>query len=126
MDNYINTTKTTEELVDELKENLSLTSTCLAKALNAQDSYNQEEDPYEQLKKYLILNKYILEYTSSFNEGSELLTQVTALLVMYLNNKQYDKFKAAKKLAPDLTKISDNYLLLNAIYQTQILQDEIL
>lgn len=126
MDNYINTTKTTEELVDELKENLSLTSTCLAKALNAQDSYNQEEDPYEQLKKYLILNKYILEYTSSFNEGSELLTQVTALLVMYLNNKQYNKFKAAKKLAPDLTKISDNYLLLNAIYQTQILQDEIL
>ena len=126
MDNYINTTKTTEELVDELKDNLSLTSTCLAKALNAQDSYNQEEDPYEQLKKYLILNKYILEYTSSFNEGSELLTQVTALLVMYLNNKQYDKFKAAKKLAPDLTKISDNYLLLNAIYQTQLLQDEIL
>lgn len=126
MDNYINTTKTTEELVDELKENLSLTSTCLAKTLNAQDSYNQEEDPYEQLKKYLILNKYILEYTSSFNEGSELLTQVTALLVIYLNNKQYDKFKAAKKLAPDLTKISDNYLLLNAIYQTQILQDEIL
>ena len=126
MDNYINTTKTTEELVDELKENLTHTSASLAKALNAQDSYNQEEDPYEQLKKYLILNKYILEYTSSFNEGSELLTQVTALLVMYLNNKQYDKFKAAKKLAPDLTKISDNYLLLNAIYQTQILQDEIL
>ena len=126
MDNYINTTKTTEELVDELKENLSLTSTSLAKALKAQDSYNQEEDPYEQLKKYLILNKYILEYTSSFNEGYELLTQVTALLIIYLNNKQYDEFKAAKKFAPDLKKISDNYQLLNAIYQTQILQDEIL
>ena len=126
MDNYINTTKTTEELVDELKENLTHTSASLAKALNAQDSYNQEEYPYEQLKKYLILNKYILEYTSSFNEGYELLTQVTALLVMYLNNKQYDEFKAAKKFAPELTKISDNYLLLNAIYQTQILQDEIL
>ena len=48
------------------------------------------------------------------------------LLVMYLNNKQYDEFKAAKKFAPDLTKISDNYQLLNAIYQTQTLQDEIL
>ena len=126
MDNYINTTKTTEELVDELKENLTHTSASLAKALNAQDSYNQEEDPYEQLKKYLILNKYILEYTSSFNEGYELLTQVTALLIIYLNNKQYDEFKAAKKFAPVLTKISDNYQLLNAIYQTQILQDEIL
>lgn len=126
MDNYINTTKTTEELVDELKENLTHTSASLAKALNAQDSYNQEEDPYEQLKKYLILNKYILEYTSSFNEGYELLTQVTALLIIYLNNKQYDEFKAAKKFAPELTKISDNYQLLNAIYQTQILQDEIL
>ena len=126
MDNYINTTKTIEEFVDELKENLSLTSTSLAKALNAQDSYNQEEYPYEQLKKYLILNKYILEYTSSFDEGTKLLTQVTALLVMYLNNKQYDEFKAAKKFAPELTKISDNYQLLNAIYQTQILQDEIL
>lgn len=126
MDNYINTTKTTEELVDELKENLTHTSASLAKALNAQDSYNQEEYPYEQLKKYLILNKYILEYTSSFNEGYELLTQVTALLIIYLNNKQYDEFKAAKKFAPELTKISDNYQLLNAIYQTQILQDEIL
>ena len=87
MDIYINTTKTTEELVDELKENLTHTSASLAKALNAQDSYNQEEYPYEQLKKYLILNKYILEYTSSFDEGTKLLTQVTALLVMYLNNK---------------------------------------
>ena len=126
MNNYINTTKTIEELVDEMNANLSLTSTCLAKALNAQDSYNQEEDPLEQLKKDLTLSKYISEYVSSFDEGTKLLTQVTALLVMYLNNKQYDEFKAAKKFSSDLTKISDNYLLLNAIYQTQILQDEIL
>ena len=126
MDNYINTTKTIEEIVDELNAKLSLTSTCLAKALNAQDTYNQEKDPLEQLKKDLTLSKYILEYISSFDEGTKLLTQVTALLVMYLNNKQYDEFKAAKKFAPELTKISDNYQLLNAIYQTQILQDEIL
>ena len=126
MDNYINTTKTTEELVDELKENLTHTSASLAKALNAQDTYNQEKDPLEQLKKDLTLSKYIVEYISSFDEGTKLLTQVTALLVMYLNNKQYDEFKAVKKFAPDLKKISDNYQLLNAIYQTQILQDEIL
>ena len=57
------------------------------------------------------------------------------LLVEVLTNTSLTKekpttiknhYKQLKKFAPDLTKISDNYLLLNAIYQTQILQDEIL
>ena len=87
MDNYINTQNSIEKIVDELSSNLAVTANCLMTVMDAQDSYNLEEDPLEKLKKDLELSKSILNYEAAFNEGHQLFNS-GHLAACYVSEQQ--------------------------------------
>ena len=104
-----------EGIIDKLNKNLYLTTTLQMKLSTAFESYNKENDPRLKLDKNIIYSKCLVEYETAFAEGANLLTEANKIMLTYLNNKQFDEFKKAKKLIRTISKISCEYQKLNAM-----------